>query len=112
MNINCSWARTQVTCCTVLSFRVIENIIPGPEIRTDFSGLWPLFLYYSCRNIADLGVALLSCLVYELQKASLPGLEPRTVFFGGVCGFSKICFWSQGISMPSLVGIGVFVLPL
>jgi hypothetical protein len=53
---------------------------------------------------------VLSCLVSKIQKPPSPSFEPRTLF--RTFDLSKISFWFQGISMPTLVKVDVSVLQL
>jgi hypothetical protein len=83
----------------------------GLEPRTVFRGCGLCF----CNLIAEtnnfgLGTVLLSCLVSVLQEPPSPGFELGTSFRSFYAPiFSS---WSQGISMPSLVQIGLSHLEL
>lgn len=100
---------------TVLLFCLVSELqdstLPGHEPRTVFWG----FGLSSCHllfktNSFGLGAFLLSCLVSELQKLPSPGLALRTIFKS--LDLSEMSSWLQGISMPSLVKIGLLILEL
>jgi hypothetical protein len=72
-------------------------------------GLYSCNLLFETNNFG-LGASLLSCLVSELQEPPSPGLEFRTIFQS--FDLSEIFFWSQEISMPSLVQICISIFEL
>jgi hypothetical protein len=78
---------------------------PGQIFRV--CGLYSYNLIAETNNFG-LGTVLLSCSVSELQEPASPGLELITLFRRfNLC---KISSCSQGVSMPSLVKIGISVL--
>jgi hypothetical protein len=83
---------------------------PGLELRSfrvcDLSFCNILFE----TNNFGLAAVLLSYLVSELQETPSPGLELRTLFRSFYP--TMFSFWSQGISIPSLVQIGLSFLEL
>jgi hypothetical protein len=95
----------------MFSYRATGTIFTGTQAQDIFADLWPLFcdLLFETNNFV-LGAVPLSCLVSELQKPPSPGLELRTLSRSiYLPAFSS---WCQGISMPSLVQIGVCLVEL
>jgi hypothetical protein len=89
----------------MLNFQAIKTIFT----RTQTQDSSPEFGLCSCNllaetNNSDLGAILLSCLVSELQKPSLPGLEPGTVLLG--CGLCP-CYL---LTKTNNFGLGVILL--
>jgi hypothetical protein len=87
------------------------NIFTGPRTQETFSGLW----FLSCNLVFEtnnfgIGAILLSCLVSTLQELSSPGLELGTA--SGYFDVFEVSSWSQEISVPNLVQIGVFFVML
>jgi hypothetical protein len=93
-----------------------RKIIPKPKIFTDnrtqdsfrHCGVCFYNLFFETNNF-DLGSILLSCLVSELQEPPSPGIE---LYFFRSFDPPMFSSWSQGISMPNLVQIGVSVVEL
>jgi hypothetical protein len=114
LQASCRLVRFEVF--TAASMKMAVSCVIAPcslaEICQRFRGLFCLYhqadetVRYSKQTPIGFGAVLLSCLVFELQEPSLPGIEP-TAFLQS-SDTSMFSSRIQGISMPSLVHIGYF----